>query len=190
MKFTNKAHQSRWKAIFAARILLIIGLIDIASSTSAPFHKKLALVKKFVPEMWPNLASTGTVIVGVLLMVLSFAVARRSHAAFLLTQLLLLLSVSLHVIKGLFYAQATGSAIMFIFLLIIRHEFYAKPHRTTITRAVIVFSQLALLSFGIGLFLIFCARSPIRWRSLNTSSTSHNFSRLSWVIRTRSIYKS
>jgi lysyl-tRNA synthetase class 2 len=154
LKFMDKAHHSRWKAIIAARVLLIIGLIDIASSTSAPFHKKLALVKKFVPEMWPNLASTGTVIVGVLLMVLSFAVARRSHAAFLLTELLLLVSVSLHVIKGLFYAQATGSAIMFIFLLIIRREFYAKPHRTTITRAVIVFSQLALLSFGIGLFFI------------------------------------
>jgi lysyl-tRNA synthetase class 2 len=154
LKFTTKAHQSRWKAIVAARILLVLGLIDIASSTSAPFHKKLAFVKKFVPEIWPNLASTGTVIIGVLLMVLSFAVARRSHAAFLLTEFLLLISVSLHLIKGLFISEAVASAVIFIFLLIIRGEFYAKPHRTIITRALIVFVQLALLSFGIGLFLI------------------------------------
>ncbi|HEX7404416.1 MAG TPA: phosphatidylglycerol lysyltransferase domain-containing protein [Candidatus Nanopelagicaceae bacterium] len=154
MKFTAKAHQSRWKAIVAARVLLLLGLIDIASSTSAPFHKKLAFVKKFVPEVWPNVASTGTVIIGVLLMVLSFAIARRSHAAFLVTQLLLLVSVSLHLIKGLFIAEAVASATMFIFLLLIRREFYAKPHRKIITRAAIVFAQLALLSFGIGLFLI------------------------------------
>lgn len=105
--------------------------------------------------MWPNIASTGTVIVGVLLIVLSFAVARRSHAAFLVTQLLLLVSVSLHLIKGLFVVQASAAGIMFLFLLAIRHEFYAKPHRTTITRALIVFSQLALASIGIGLFLLF-----------------------------------
>jgi lysyl-tRNA synthetase class 2 len=154
LKFTAQAHQSRWKAIVAARVLLLLGLIDIASSTSAPFHKKLAYVKKFVPQVWPNLASTGTVIVGVLLVVLSFAVARRSHAAFLVTELLLLVSVSLHLIKGLFIAEALASAIIFIFLILIRREFYAKPHRTTITRALIVFAQLALLSFGIGLFLI------------------------------------
>lgn len=154
MKFTDKAHRSRWKAIVAARVLLVLGLIDIASSTSAPFHKKLSFVKKFVPEVWPNLASAGTVIIGVLLMVLSFAVARRNHAAFLLTELLLLISISFHLIKGLFFAQATGSAIMFIFLIVIRGEFYAKPHRTTVMRAAIVFSQLALTTFGIGLFLI------------------------------------
>jgi len=154
LKFTAKARQSRWKAIVAARVLLVLGLIDIVSSTSAPFHKKLSFVKKFVPEVWPNLASTGTVIIGVLLMVLSFAIARRSHAAFLLTELLLLVSVSLHLIKGLFISEATASAIMFIFLILIRREFYAKPHRAIITRAVIVFAQIALLSFGIGLFLI------------------------------------
>jgi len=154
LKFTAKAHRSRWKAIVAARVLLLLGLIDIASSTSAPFHKKLAFVKKFVPEVWPNVASTGTVIIGVLLVVLSFAIARRSHAAFLVTQLLLLVSISLHLIKGLFIAEAVASATMFIFLLLIRREFYAKPHRKIITRAAIVFAQLALLSFGIGLFLI------------------------------------
>lgn len=155
MKFANNARQSRWKVIFAARILLILGIIDIASSTSKPLHKKLTLVRAFVPMVWPNLASAGTVIVGALLIVLSFAIARRNHAAFLLTQLLLFVSVSLHLIKGLFIAEAVASAIMFLFLLLIHSEFYAKPHRTIISRAGIVFAQLALLSFGIGLFLIF-----------------------------------
>ena len=88
-------------------------------------------------------------------MVLSFAIARRSHAAFLVTELLLLVSVSLHLIKGLFITEAITSTVMFLFLLLIHREFYARPQSTTISRTATVFSQLALLSVGIGLFLIF-----------------------------------
>lgn len=145
---------SRWKVVLAARILLLLGIVDIASSTSKPLHRRLHLIQSTFPRGILNLATAASIIVGVLLIVLSFALARRNHAAYLLTQLLLLISLVLSLVKGLFVIQATAAFILFICLFIIRQEFYAKPVRRVVTRALIVFGQLILLSFVIGLLLM------------------------------------
>lgn len=150
----KKPEGSRWKVVLAARILLLIGVVDIASSVSKPFHKRLKLIESVFPKGWPSLATAAAIIVGVLLIVLSFALARRNHAAYLLTQLLLLVSVSLDLIKGLYVAEALAAIILFIYMFLIREEFYAKPVRSVVSRALIVFGQMAILSFAIGVVLI------------------------------------
>lgn len=145
---------SRWKVILAARILLLIGAIGLASSASRSFHRNIRLFKSTFPRGVLDLATAAGIIVGVLLIVLSFALARRNHAAYLLIQLLLLVSVTLSFIKGLDLVQGLASLILFIALFLIRQEFYAKPVRRVITRAAIVFGQLILLSLAIGIALI------------------------------------
>lgn len=145
---------STWKVVLAARILLLLGAVGLASSASRSFHQKMRLFMSTLPKGVLNLATAAGIIVGVLLIVLSFALARRSHAAYLLTELLLLMSLVLSIIKGLDYIQGLGSLIMFISLFLIREEFYAKPVRRVITRALIVFGQLIILSFAIGIALI------------------------------------
>jgi len=114
----------------------------------------MRLFESTLPRGVLDLATAAAIIVGVLLIVLSFALARRNHAAFLLTELLLLLSLALSIVKGLDYIQGLGSLVMFISLFLIRDEFYAKPVRRVITRALLVFGQLALLSLAIGIALI------------------------------------
>ncbi len=145
---------SRWKVVLAARILLLLGAVGLASSASRSFHRSMRLFMSTLPKGVLNLASAAGIIVGVLLIVLSFALARRNHAAYLLTELLLFVSLVLSIIKGLDYIQGLGSLIMFICLFLIREEFYAKPVRRVITRALIVFGQLIFLSFAIGIALI------------------------------------
>lgn len=145
---------STWKVVLAARILLLLGAVGLASSASRSFHQRMRLFMSTLPKGVLNLATAAGIIVGVLLIVLSFALARRSHAAYLLTELLLLTSLILSIIKGLDYIQGLGSLAMFVSLFLIREEFYAKPVRRTITRASIVFGQLIFLSFAIGIALI------------------------------------
>ena len=145
---------STWKVVLAARILLLLGAVGLASSASRSFHRRTRLLLSTLPKGVLNLATAAGIIVGVLLIVLSFALARRSHAAYLLTELLLLVSLMLSIIKGLDYIQGLGSLIMFISLFLIREEFYAKPVRRVVTRALIVFGQLIFLSFAIGIALI------------------------------------
>lgn len=150
----KRLHGSTWKVVLAARILLLLGAVGLASSASRSFHQRMRLFMSTLPKGVLNLATAAGIIVGVLLIVLSFALARRSHAAYLLTELLLLASLMLSIIKGLDYIQGLGSLIMFVSLFLIREEFYAKPVRRVITRALIVFGQLIFLSFAIGIALI------------------------------------
>ena len=156
-KRVKRPADSRRKVILAARILLLIGVVNIASSTSKPFHRRLRLLESIFPKAWLNLATVGAIIVGVLLIVLSFALARRNRAAYLLTQFLLLVSISLDLLKGLYIVEAVAALILFLFLFYIRAEFYAKPVRDVVSRALIVFGQIALLSLIIGLVLILAA---------------------------------
>ncbi|HUW88566.1 MAG TPA: phosphatidylglycerol lysyltransferase domain-containing protein [Candidatus Paceibacterota bacterium] len=145
---------SRWKVVLAARVLLIIGAASIASSTLKPFRRRLRILESTFPTGWPNLATAGVIIIGVLLIVLSFALARRNRAAYLLTQLLLLISISLNLLRGLYVVEAVATLTIFIFLFLIRREFYAKPVRRVISRALIVFGQMAFMSLLIGFILI------------------------------------
>lgn len=145
---------SRWKVVLAARVLLIIGAVGIASGTLKSFGRRLRILESTFPTGWPNLATAGTIIVGVLLIVLSFALARRNRAAYLLTQLLLLISISLDLLRGLYVVEAAAALTIFILLFLIRREFYAKPVRHVISRALIVFGQMAFMSLLIGFILI------------------------------------
>ncbi len=150
----KKLEGSRWKVVLAARILLLLGAVNIASSLSKHLHRRLHLLQSTFPKSFLNLATAASIIVGVLLIVLSFALARRNHAAYLLTQLLLIISFALSLVKGLYFIQASVALVLLMFLFMIRLEFYAKPVRRVITRAVLVFGQLAFLSFAIGLLLM------------------------------------
>ena len=151
----NKLEGSRWKVLLAARILLVLGLVNIGSSVSKPFHNRLHLIESVLPKGLPDLATAASIIVGVLLIVLSFAVARRNHLAHLITEILLIVSAGLEIAKGLYIAPALAALSLATFLFLIRREFYAKPVRKVITRAAIIFGQFSLLSFTIGLVLLF-----------------------------------
>lgn len=145
---------SRWKVVLAARVLLVIGVLSIASSTLKPFGRRLRIFESTVPTGWPNLATAGAIIVGVLLIVLSFALARRNRAAYFLTQFLLLLSITLNLARGIYIVEATAVLALGTFLFLIREEFYAKPVRRVVSRALIVFGQMAFMSLLIGFILI------------------------------------
>jgi len=151
----KKLEGSRWKVLLAARVLLILGLLNIGSSISKPFHRRIHLIESIAPKGWPNLATAGSIIVGVLLIVLSFAIARRNHVAHLITEFLLITSAALDMLKGFYIAPALAALILAVFLFVIRKEFYAKPVRKVFTRAGIIFAQFALMSFVIGLILLF-----------------------------------
>ena len=105
----NKLEGSRWKVLLAARILLVLGLVNIGSSVSKPFHNRLHLIESVLPKGLPDLATAASIIVGVLLIVLSFAVARRNHLAHLITEILLIVSAGLEIDKGL--GESCSSAI-------------------------------------------------------------------------------
>ncbi len=145
---------SRWKVLVAARVLLLVGVVDILSSVSKPLGRRLHFLEAIFPEGWPNLAKAASIIVGATLIVLSFGLARRNRAAFIFTELLLIASAALEILKELYLGLSIAAAILFLWLFTIRDEFYSRPVRRALTRAMIVFSQITIISLGIGLILM------------------------------------
>lgn len=143
------------KVLIAARILLLIGVVNILSSISKPFDRRVHLFESFFPKGWPNLASAGSIIVGAVLVVISFGLARRNHAAFVITEFLLVVSALLEITKGLYFGLALAGIILAVWLFTIRDEFYSRPVRRALARAVIVLAQITSISLVIGLLLMF-----------------------------------
>ena len=133
---------------------MLFGLIGIASGAFRPFHAKIRLIEAIFPDGWPNFATAGAIIVSAVLIVLSFALARRNRAAYQLTQLLLLINVGLDLTKGLYFVEAALAIGLILFLFWSRDEFYAKPVRKVMSRAFLVFLQMVALTLGIGVLLI------------------------------------
>ncbi len=150
----KKLEGSRWKVALASRILLVIGVLGIASETSHSLQRSLRLFQSTLPRGVLHLAAAAAIIVSVLLIVLSFAIARRNHVAYLLTQLLLLTSFAISILKGLDEVHGIATFGLFVCLFLIRGEFYAKPVRSVVSRALIVFGQLALISIAVGIAFI------------------------------------
>lgn len=150
----KKQDGAGWRVLISARVLLLVGLVNILSSVSKPFRRRVHSLESYVPEGWPNFAAAGSIIVAVMLIVLSFGLARRNRAAFIFTQILLLVSAGLSLSKGLYFGLAIAELALFIWLLTIREEFYARPVRRAKVRGLIVFAQITSLSLGIGLILM------------------------------------
>lgn len=151
----KRPENSGRKVLVAARILLLVGVVNILSSVSKPFHRRVHFVETFFPKGWPNLASAGSILVGAMLVVISFGLARRNHAAFIITEFLLVVSALLEISKGLYFGLAFAGIILAVWLFTIREEFYARPVRSALVRAVIVLAQITSISLVIGLLLMF-----------------------------------
>ena len=145
---------SRWRVLVAARVLLVIGAVDVLSSVFKPLGRRLHFLESIFPKGWPDLATAGSIIVGATLIVLSFGLARRNRAAFIFTELLLLTSAALEILKEFYFGLSLAALILFIWLFTIRDEFYSRPVRRAMTRAIIVFTQITILSLAIGLILM------------------------------------
>lgn len=150
----KKQDGAGWRVLISARVLLLVGLVNILSSVSKPFRRRVHSLETFMPEGWPSLAAAGSIIVAVMLIVLSFGLARRNRAAFFFTQILLLVSAALSLSKGLYFGLAIAELALFVWLFAIREEFYARPVRRAQVRGLIVLAQITSLSLSIGLILM------------------------------------
>ncbi|MBE3201412.1 MULTISPECIES: phosphatidylglycerol lysyltransferase domain-containing protein [Parafrankia] len=138
----------------AALLTLAIGLLDMASAVTPGWRSRLDDLRALLPMAVSRQASAFTVVVGMLLVLLSAGLRRRKRRAWRATVVLLAVSVVLHVLKGLDYEEATGSAALLAALVVTRGEFRAKGDPTTRWRAIGVGSFLAVVSIVVGLVLL------------------------------------
>jgi len=156
----DRRHQRRWVPITMGWLSLLIGLTDIigVAIPGLHLHHRLHRITVFMPGTVTNLASTATVIIGLLLLMLSHGLRRRKRRAWQAVTVLLAFSVLIHVVHAPYLVQGVAAAAVLAVLLYYRDEFYAVGDPRTRWRAVGVFAGLVVADVAIGLTYILLAR--------------------------------
>jgi lysyl-tRNA synthetase class 2 len=141
-------------------LCLLIGLADIVGVAipGLHLHYRLHNISAFVPGTMTNVASTLTVIIGLLLLMLSHGLRRRKRRAWQAATVLLAFSVVIHVVHPPYRIQGLAAAALLAVMLFFRDEFYAVGDPRTRWRAAWVFVGVLVADVAIGLTYILLAR--------------------------------
>ncbi|MFJ8437826.1 phosphatidylglycerol lysyltransferase domain-containing protein [Kitasatospora griseola] len=139
---------------------LVIGLIDITSAVFPRFRAtRMHTWAGQLPGGTTTLAAAGTLMVGMLLVLLAHALRRRKRRAWRAVCVLLPVGAALHMLRWHQFVQAAISLALFAVMLIHQREFYAKADPRTRWRAMLNFVVLAVVSVLIGLAVV-----SVRWK--------------------------
>jgi lysyl-tRNA synthetase class 2 len=139
---------------FAALLSAVLGVVNLVSASTPEISGRLAALNGIVPGTVSHVATAGTAITGVLLLLGAHALRRRKRRAWRAVTLLLGLSIVLHLLKGLDIEEASVAALLLAGLIWARREFYAAGDPRTSRALPVVVGSLVAADIGVGLALL------------------------------------
>ncbi|WP_327068320.1 phosphatidylglycerol lysyltransferase domain-containing protein [Kitasatospora sp. NBC_01302] len=134
---------------------LLIGLVDIASAVFPKLRRtRMHTWAGQLPGTTTTLATAGTLLVGILLVLLAHALRRRKQRAWRMVCVLLPVGAALHVLRWHQVGPAVVSVVLFAVMLVHRREFYAKADPRTRWRALLNLVVMGAISLGLGLLIV------------------------------------
>lgn len=143
-----------WAPRVVALAVFLTGLLDLISALTPAQHSRLHLLRQHAPGGVVNASTALTVATSILLIMLARGLRRRKKRAWVVTVLLLSLSVVLHLLKGLDVEEAVVNVLLVGALVALRRDFYALGDPRTRWRGVGVGALLLLTSVVIGMALV------------------------------------
>ena len=129
----------------------LVGVVALVSAASPALHDRVGLVTDVVPSVLPAVATTATLAVGVVLVLLANGLRRGKFRAWLLATVLTAFATVAHLVKGLDVEEATFTAAVFVLLVTARSRFRALPDprspRRIVAIAVLGIPLATLLGF-------------------------------------------
>ncbi|WP_083974886.1 phosphatidylglycerol lysyltransferase domain-containing protein [Kitasatospora mediocidica] len=134
---------------------LLIGLVDIASAIFPKLKRsRMHTWTGQLPGGTTTLAAAGTLVIGILLVLLAHALRRRKRRAWRMVCVLLPLGAALHVLRWHQIGPAVVSMTLFVVVLVHRREFYAKADPRTRWRALFNLIVMGAVSLALGLLIV------------------------------------
>ncbi|MFJ9611795.1 phosphatidylglycerol lysyltransferase domain-containing protein [Kitasatospora sp. NPDC101176] len=134
---------------------LLIGLLDIASAVFPKLrHSRMHSFAGQLPGGTTTLAAVGTMMVGLLLVLLAHALRRRKRRAWRVVCVLLPVGAALHIVRWHQVGPAVVSLVVLAVLLVHRREFYAKADPRTRWRALVNLILMGTVSVLLGLLIV------------------------------------
>ncbi len=148
----TRASRGAWIPNVAALLCFLIGLSDVLAVLKPDWHTRLHRVNAFVPGTLPNVGRAADVIVGLMLLLLSYELRRRKRRAWQAVVALLAFDVSIHFLHApRVYPSAIVAIVLLVALLYFHDEFYAVGDPRTRWSALWAFIGLVIADMAISL---------------------------------------
>ncbi len=152
---------NKWKARIGlgSTVFLtgLVGVVNLVSAVAPTLHERNRWLKHFLPFEIRAGSHIFAALAGFALLALATNLLRRKRVAWLLTLVLLIISIISHLLKGFDYEESILSAILLVQLLRMRHVFTAQSDRPSIARGVrvLIGAFIFTLAYGsIGFYLL------------------------------------
>jgi uncharacterized protein (TIRG00374 family) len=153
----EKIQSRSWNVRGAAVLTGVMGVINILSAITPSLATRLAVVTQYSPLLVVRGGHLTAAVAGFALLLLAVGLWRHKQTAWLLTLIVLAISVISHLLKGLDYEEALLAAGLAIWLVSLRSHFHALSDTPSIKRGVrlLVVALVFTLAYGtIGFYLL------------------------------------
>ena len=140
-----------------ALLTALMGVINFLSGITPSLQYRLRLLEQYSPFTVTRGGHLTSALAGFALFLLSVSLWRRKQMGWLLTLIILILSVFVHLFKGLDYEEATLAALLAVLLIYLRPYFHARSDPPSIQQGVQVLIAafvFTLASGVIGFYLL------------------------------------
>jgi phosphatidylglycerol lysyltransferase len=138
LKINRLLHLEPWALRFSALFTCLMGIINLTSAIQPALQNRLAVIEAVIPLEVRHGSRITSALAGFGLILLAQNLWRRKRSAWVLTVLLLIVSILSHLIKGLDYEEASLGMGLLALLIIIRRSFHASSDRPSLRQGLIV----------------------------------------------------
>jgi phosphatidylglycerol lysyltransferase len=149
-------HDRFWLRV-AALMTTLVGIVNLLSAVTPSLPNRVRWLEEFLPFPIRAGAHIFASIIGFFLLVLAANLLRRKRLAWLLTVILLVLSIVSNLIKGWDYEESLLAGVLLIQLMLMRQQFTAQsdPPSTVHGIRILVVALLFTLTYGtLGFYLL------------------------------------
>ncbi|MDJ0593907.1 MAG: hypothetical protein QNJ72_28670 [Pleurocapsa sp. MO_226.B13] len=139
-----------------ATLTAIVGILNLISAVTPGFPERIAILQKIYPFEVRAGSHIFAAVSGFILLTLASRLLRRKRVAWILTIILLIISIASHLLKGLDIEETILPVVLLVLLIILRKDFTARSDRPSIAQGVrvLIGAVLFTLAYGTAGFLL------------------------------------
>jgi phosphatidylglycerol lysyltransferase len=133
-----------------ALLTAAMGVINVLSAVTPSLHYRLRLLEQYSPFTVTTGGHLTSALAGFALLLLSVSLWRRKRMGWILTLVVLVISIPTHLFKGLDYEEASLAALLTILLIYLRPYFHARSDTPSIQQGLRILAAALLFTVVYG----------------------------------------
>jgi phosphatidylglycerol lysyltransferase len=127
-----------WAVRIVALLAAVMGVVNLFSAIIPAMHNRLVIIQDVFPMEVLHGSRLAAALAGFALFLLASSLWRRKRTAWILTILILVVSIATNLIKGLDYEEASLDAGLIVLLLILRPNYHADSDKPSVRQGLVV----------------------------------------------------